>query len=84
MKTRYFIILLCWASLGVVMGQEMSLDSCRQSLKRALLTANSDSVATAYCHFGEYYAYRDIDSARYYNEKGLEEIRSSGMSISSP
>lgn len=84
MKTRYFIILLCWISVGVAMGQEMSLDSCRQSLKRALLAGNSDSVATAYCHFGEYYAYRNYDSARYYNQKGLEAIRSSGMSISSP
>ena len=83
MKTRYFIILLCWISVGVAMGQEMSLDSCRQSLKRALLAGNSDSVATAYCHFGEYYAYRNYDSARYYNQKGLEAIRSSGMSISS-
>lgn len=84
MKTRYFIILLCWISVGVAMAQEMSLDSCRQCLKRALFTANSDSIAAAYCHFGEYYAYRNFDSARYYNKKGLEEIRSSGMSISSP
>lgn len=29
-------------------------------------------MAWAYCHLGEYYAYRDYDSTRYYCRKGLE------------
>lgn len=33
---------------------------------------NRDSIAAAYCHLGEYYAYRQADSTRYYCEQGLK------------
>ncbi len=33
---------------------------------------NTDSIATAYCHLTEYYAYRDLDSTRYYCLEGLK------------
>ena len=37
-----------------------------------LFASEADSLATAYARLGEYYAYRDADSARYYCRLGLE------------
>lgn len=36
---------------------------------------NRDSLAVAYAHLGEYYAYRRADSTRYYCEQGLRYAR---------
>ena len=53
-------------------ASEHELKTCRSGLERALASGNADSLTTAYCRLGEYYAYRDADSARYYCGKGLE------------
>ena len=53
-------------------ASENELEACRSGLERALASGDADSLATAYCRLGEYYAYRDADSARYYCGKGLE------------
>lgn len=45
---------------------------CQAELSRALSSNNADSLATAYAHCGEYYAYRDADSTRYYCRMGLK------------
>lgn len=48
------------------------LQACREELARGMSQKNRDSIAAAYCHLGEYYAYRQADSTRYYCELGLK------------
>ena len=50
-------------------------------MKNALRLNHRDSLASAYCHLGEYYAYRNSDSARYYFEKGLSHVRRSDVPL---
>lgn len=51
---------------------QSELVAYRSELARALEIRNSDSIATAYCHLGEYYAYRNSDSTRYFCQEGLK------------
>ena len=75
------VILLCALTLGSLSAQELTLDACRHALKNALRLNHRDSLASAYCHLGEYYAYRNSDSARYYFEKGLSHVRRSDVPL---
>lgn len=71
---KRLILLACLLSLFTVGGQaeETELAECQQELRRAVQSRNTDSIATAYCHLTEYYAYRDMDSTRYYCLEGLK------------
>ena len=73
--------MLCALTLGSLSAQELTLDACRHALKNALRLNHRDSLASAYCHLGEYYAYRNSDSARYYFEKGLSHVRRSDVPL---
>lgn len=66
--------LLCWM-LPVHSEEEISLESCRKALQQAIQKRDADSLAFACYRLGEYYAYRNSDSARYYCLKGLEYAR---------
>lgn len=69
--TIAFFLILISTSLN---AQDAELQQYKNELSRALHQKNNDSIATAYCHLGEYYAYRQADSARYYCEEGLKYI----------
>lgn len=56
--------------VGAVAQDE--LPAYRAEMSRALKAGNADSIAMAYCHLGEYYAYRDADSTRYFCRQGLK------------
>ena len=65
--------------IGILFGgilpshaSENEQEAYRAGLKHALASGNADSLAVTYCRLGEYYAYRDADSARYYCRKGLK------------
>lgn len=69
------IVLLAYFLLQTIVpvyASDGELASYRVELARALSLDDADSVAAAYAHLGEYYAYRDADSARYYCKLGLE------------
>lgn len=71
---KRLILWVCLFPLFTVWGQDADpeLAACRKNLSCALAGADRDSIATAYCHLTEYYAYRDVDSTRYYCEEGLK------------
>lgn len=71
------IFLLCLLSalpLSLV-AQEDDLQALQQGLEVAERTGNRDTIATAYAHLSEYYAYRRTDSTRYYCRQGLKHAR---------
>ena len=75
---KMILVVGMWVMAFVSLSaQELSLDACRHAIKNALQHGDRDSLAAAYCHFGEYYAYRNSDSARHYFEKGLGLVRPS-------
>lgn len=74
MKTLLFLFFL-FLFCAFLCAQDAELKTYKEELARALKLKNGDSIAAAYCHLGEYYAYRQADSARYYNERGLEFAR---------
>ena len=74
MKTILFLFFVVCTAI-TVHSQEIDLQQARQALQRALAVKHPDSLAAAYCHLGEYYAYRNSDSARYYFKLGLEQVR---------
>lgn len=74
MKTLLSLFFLFLFS-AFLCAQDAELKTYKEELVRALKLKNSDSIAAAYCHLGEYYAYRQADSARYYNERGLQFAR---------
>lgn len=53
--TITFILILISMSLN---AQDAELQQYKDELSRALHQKNNDSIAAAYCHLGEYYAYR--------------------------
>lgn len=71
MKTLFFFFSLCLLSSSLT-AQDAELQMYKDELARAVRLKNKDSLAAAYCHLGEYYAYRQADSARYYCEEGLK------------
>ncbi len=71
MKTMFLLVLLLGLSLPF-RAEDVELDTYRAELSRALYQDNADSLATAYCHLAEYYAYRDNDSARHFCLEGLK------------
>lgn len=71
MKILFFAFCLLLISPSLV-AQDIELQMYKAELARALHLKNNDSIATAYCHLGEYYAYRYPDSARYYCDEGLK------------
>lgn len=74
MKTPFTLFFL-FLFTSFLYAQDAELKTLQESLARALEMNNRDSIAASYCHLGEYYAYRQADSARYYNKKGLEFAR---------
>lgn len=70
MKTAFSFFFSFLIVVGVCAQDE--LVSYRDELSRALKIRNADSIATAYCHLGEYYAYRNSDSTRYFCQEGLK------------
>lgn len=71
MKTLFFFFSLCLLFSSLT-AQDAELQMYKDELARAVRLKNNDSLAAAYCHLGEYYAYRQADSARYYCEEGLK------------
>lgn len=71
MKTLFFFFSLCLLSSSLP-AQDAELQMYKDELARAVRLKNKDSLAAAYCHLGEYYAYRKADSSRYYCEEGLK------------
>ena len=72
MKRIFFFCLPLLLGLLPVHADDGELGTYRDELARALRSGNDDSLAYAYCHMGEYYAYRDVDSARHYGLLGLD------------
>ena len=56
-----FLLLICFLfqTAVAVCASDSELALYRAELSRALSSNNADSLATAYAHYGEYYAYRD-------------------------
>ena len=71
MKTL-FVLLGMFVIYPCLYAQDAELQACREELVRGMSQKNRDSIAAAYCHLGEYYAYRQADSTRYYCEQGLK------------
>lgn len=71
MKTL-FVLLGMFVIYPCLYAQDAELQACREELARGMSQKNRDSIAAAYCHLGEYYAYRQADSTRYYCEQGLK------------
>ena len=71
MKTL-FVLLGMFIIYPCLYAQDAELQACREELARGMSQKNRDSIAAAYCHLGEYYAYRQADSTRYYCEQGLK------------
>lgn len=71
MKT---IMFFCWSAIFCLSVRADGNDpaQCHERLKHALDAGNSDSIASAYCRLGEYYAYRNYDSARFFCTEGLK------------
>ena len=74
MKTLSFLICLFVCSLSLY-AQDAELKIYQEELGRAMKLKDRDSIGAAYCHLGEYYAYRNSDSARYYINEGLKYAR---------
>lgn len=74
MKTSSFLLLFLFTILPV-RAEDEELKTYQAELSRALRSKHPDSLATAYCHLSEYYAYRNSDSARHYCEEGLKHAR---------
>ena len=72
MKPVFFFLLVLLLTPAAPCAADDDLQACHAELRRALRSGNTDSLAYAYCHLGEYYAYRDADSARHYCLQGLE------------
>ena len=72
MKPVFFFLLVLLLTPAAPCAADDDLQACHAELRRALRSGNADSLAYAYCHLGEYYAYRDADSARHYCLQGLE------------
>lgn len=72
---RILVFIFCMSLISTsLLAQDAELQTYKTELARAIRLKNNDSIATAYCHLGEYYAYRLPDSARYYCEEGLKYI----------
>lgn len=71
----FFMMLALWVSAQMLQAQEDDLRTYQAELERACRSGHPDSMAAAYCHLGEYYAYRNTDSTRYFCEKGLKYAR---------
>lgn len=74
MRTLSFLLCLYFLC-PLLYAQDAELKTYQEELTRAMKLKNRDSIAAAYCHLGEYYAYRQSDSTRYYCDKGLEYAR---------
>ena len=74
MKHAFFFFLLLCFCIPSLHAADDELRTYRDELARALRSGNADSLAYAYCHIGEYYAYRDVDSTRHYCLLGLEHV----------
>lgn len=71
MKT--LISLLCMFGFAAfVQAQDAQLKEYQAELSRGMQLKDKDSIAAAYCHLSEYYAYRQVDSTRYYCHLGLK------------
>ncbi|MCD8182361.1 MAG: tetratricopeptide repeat protein [Bacteroides sp.] len=76
------LLLFCvLAACPFLYAQDAELEDYQNELVRAEKLKNRDSIAAAYCHLGEYYAYRSADSALYYAEKGLETLATKPSSL---
>lgn len=72
------ILLVLWGMFVVfpcLCAQDTELQACREELARGMNRNDRDSIAAAYSRLGEYYGYRQADSARYYCEQGLKYAR---------
>lgn len=72
---RIFFVLFL-TTTACLKAQEYNIDELYEALHRAERQANNDSLAAACCRLGEYYAYYSNDSAKYYNQRGLDAMRS--------
>lgn len=70
-----FVLLGIFAVSPFLHAQDAELQAYREELARGMEQKNRDSIAAAYSHLCEYYAYRQADSTRYYCELGLEYAR---------
>lgn len=71
---RIFFVLFL-TTTACLKAQEYNIDELYEALHRAERQANNDSLAAACCRLGEYYAYYSNDSAKYYNQRGLDAMR---------
>lgn len=71
---RIFLSIFLLAS-ACLKAQEYNVNELYKTLHRAERQANDDSIAAACCLLGEYYAYYSNDSAMYYNQRGLDAMR---------
>lgn len=75
MKIQLFFVSLFLFCASFLYARDAELNTYQRELARALKSEKRDSIAVAYCHLGEYYAYRRPDSTQYYCKKGLEYAR---------
>lgn len=61
MRTLSFLLCLYFLC-PLLYAQDAELKTYQEELTRAMKLKNRDSIAAAYCHLGEYYAYRQSDN----------------------
>ena len=72
MKTFISVLVMFSSFLSLNAQDKDELTTIHAKLAQAMREDNADSIATAYFHISEYYAYRQADSARYYCQLGLK------------
>lgn len=71
MKTLLIFLYLVGIT-SMLSAQDAELKEYKDELSRAVKSKNKDSIAAAYCHLSEYYAYRSADTAKHYCNEGLK------------
>ena len=74
MKNQLFILSLLFVCFPVSANSDAILDSLYMNLKSAKVKPGN-ALAEAYSDLGDYYMYKQPDSAYYYFRKGIDNLR---------
>ena len=74
MKSQLFILSLLFVCFPVSANSDAILDSLYMNLKLAKVKPGN-ALAEAYSDLGDYYMYKQPDSAYYYFRKGIDNLR---------
>lgn len=74
MKKYLLVLSLLFVSFSASADGDALLDSLYRNLKKAE-TQEGNALAEAYSDIGDYYMYKQPDSARYYFQQGIDHLR---------